>query len=1083
VRSTRHVAGWAAAALTAALIAVPGTAAATTGPHPAIPVGTPDGTTRPTPTAAQPPVRRLIVRMRDGATATAAVTAAAAALARAGSARAVRRLGTGSTLVVLSSPLSVADAWAVSRSLEARSDVLYAQPDLMMRPLGTASPVPVNDPLFARQWDLWDAKATTPGGYGVRAPAAWVRTRGSASVVVAVLDTGVTDHPDLPSSSFVPGYDFVSGDGPGGTAPFYTANDGDGRDADPHDPGDWITAAENAGTDPANGWYRGCPVGPSSWHGTHVTGTIVAAQDNGIGISGIAPDVKVEEVRVLGKCGGYTSDISDAITWAAGMHFAGIPDATRAAVISLSLGGPGACDPTTQAAISYADAHGTTVVVAAGNDGQSVVSTSTDLNNPNGSSPANCTGVIDVVATDRAGRLAPYSDFGAVAGSTVIAAPGGAGNGDANDILSTVNAGTQGPNTPGYAFYAGTSMATPHVAAAVALMESTVSSPLSPVEVARRLSATTMRFPTGSGCGSGTSRCGTGILDVATALPLAPAAPASLDAAASDGAVDLSWSAAAANGSRVTGYHVESQVVGSGSWQDVVADTGSTATTLHVAPLVNETTYLFRVTGINGVGAGAAATLSPAATPSAFAPAAPTVTGGVEILRAGWAPPPGQGVGAPRITGYSVRYRLAGTTSWSCLTGVSPACASGPTPTSATFRPWPAPLPAGRYEVRVATDNDSHGRGPFSPSGTATVTALAQPTRISGTTLRPFRDGFQDSVTVSARSNVPAAGWVRILTASGALVRAVRLPTAQSWAYAWTGRDARGRRVPDAAYRAQLLLSGRTSTPRVLATWSVRVASSRATTPVITSSSATVYPYRDGYLDTITISTTATVPATWRWTLVGPRGTVWTAAFSRRTVARVSWAGRGNHGVALPAGRYTLSATATGGEGRAATGRRTLIISAQRLRAVSFTAKVLPSSATPRALLGSWNANGGAPGSGLLAPGARIGFALPLPASVRGYAGLVVRTCSVGGGAPDADVHVTWRTRTWSSAGGDTAFRNVAGLCSSPMTTAVPPVAAAAPAASIFGGRVHVALENRTAGTGAWLVSWFTVSGTRYVLA
>src|SRR5690606_15464034 len=161
-----------------------------------------------------------------------------------------------------------------------------------------------------------------------------------------VLDTGYADHNDL-DANIVPGYDFIIDEA--------VAGDGDGRDGDAHDPGDWY------------GGYA------SSWHGTHVAGTVAAVTDNGAGLAGVAYKAKVQPVRVLGHGGGYTSDIADAIVWASGGTVDGVPaNENPAEVLNLSLGGDGSCaqDPVTQEAIDGAIERGVTVVVAAGNDNQ-----------------------------------------------------------------------------------------------------------------------------------------------------------------------------------------------------------------------------------------------------------------------------------------------------------------------------------------------------------------------------------------------------------------------------------------------------------------------------------------------------------------------------------------------------------------------------------------------------------------------------------------------------------------------------------------------------------------------------------------
>jgi serine protease len=222
-----------------------------------------------------------------------------------------------------------------------------------------------------------------------------------------------------------------------------------------------------------------------------VAGTIAAKTNNGSGVAGVAFNAKIVPVRVLGKCGGYTSDIADAIIWASGGSVAGVPaNANPARVINMSLGGGGACDTTTQNAINSARSRGTVVVVAAGNE-------NTDASSSN---PANCAGVVTVAATNRSGGRAYYSNYGTVVD---VAAPGGDVRTTGGGILSTLNAGTTVPGADSYAFYQGTSMATPHVAGVVALMLAKTPS-MTPDQVESTLKSTSRAFPAScSGCGAG----------------------------------------------------------------------------------------------------------------------------------------------------------------------------------------------------------------------------------------------------------------------------------------------------------------------------------------------------------------------------------------------------------------------------------------------------------------------------------------------------------------------------------------------------------------------------------------------------
>jgi serine protease len=205
-------------------------------------------------------------------------------------------------------------------------------------------------------------------------------------------------------------------------------------------------------------------------------------------VAGIAYGAKIVPVRVLGTCGGYTSDIADGIIWSSGGTVSGVPNiAARAHVINMSLGGSGACDTTTQNAINSARSRGTVVVVAAGNESV----------NASNSNPANCAGVIAVAATNRSGGRASYSNFGTIVD---VAAPGG-DSGAA--ILSTLNSGTKTPGSDSYAGYMGTSMATPHVAGVVALMLAK-NSAMTPDQVESALKSTARAFPAScSGCGAG----------------------------------------------------------------------------------------------------------------------------------------------------------------------------------------------------------------------------------------------------------------------------------------------------------------------------------------------------------------------------------------------------------------------------------------------------------------------------------------------------------------------------------------------------------------------------------------------------
>lgn len=335
-----------------------------------------------------------------------------------------------------------------------------------------------NDTQYNNQWHYYESTG------GLRAPAAWDNATGSG-VVVAVLDTGFRPHTDL-NANLLPGYDMITD--------AFIGNDGGGRDSDARDPGDWVAVGACGGGQPTQAQN-------SSWHGTHVAGTIAAVTNNNLGVAGVAYNSKVVPVRVLGKCGGYTSDIADGIIWASGGTVSGVPaNANPAKVINMSLGGSGACDSTTQAAINSARSRGTVIVVASGNDNA----------NANNFNPGNCTGVVNVAATNRSGGRAYYSNFGT---SIDVAAPGGAMNSanDSNGVLSTYNTGTTTPGSDSYGYSQGTSMAAPHVAGVAALILQKKPT-ATPDEVESILKTTTRAFP--ATC----TNCGTGIVDAAAAV-------------------------------------------------------------------------------------------------------------------------------------------------------------------------------------------------------------------------------------------------------------------------------------------------------------------------------------------------------------------------------------------------------------------------------------------------------------------------------------------------------------------------------------------------------------------------------------
>jgi len=502
------------------------------------------------------PVARLIIGLRpEAGTARAPAGDRIQALAARNrlDLRGQRAIGPTLRVVELGQPLTAAELADALARLQADPAVAFAEPDGRARHHSLP-----NDPLFPGQWQL---QAVQPAA--IDAQSAWDVTTGSPGIVVAVLDTGVRfDHPDLGriggGGRLLPGHDFVGRDYDG---QFRVANDGDGWDPDPSDPGDWVTDAD-AGLP----LFSGCEVGGSSWHGTRVAGLIGARTNNGAGIAGATWDGWVLPVRVLGKCGGSNADIMQAMRWAAGLHVEGVPDNPYPArILNLSLGGEGSCSAGFQAVIGELAGLGVVVVASAGNAGAAV------------ESPANCPGVVAVAGLRHAGTKVGYSNLGT---EVTLAAP--AGN-CVNRYLpclysldTTVDQGTTTPVGPDYTSQmnpsVGTSFSAPQVSALAALMLG-LNGSLGPAQVIARLQASARAFPApaagiplchvpaGAGdiqnteCGCTASTCGAGMLSAPAALAgaLRPiAAAVARPAAASPGQnVTLDASASTAADHRV----------------------------------------------------------------------------------------------------------------------------------------------------------------------------------------------------------------------------------------------------------------------------------------------------------------------------------------------------------------------------------------------------------------------------------------------------------------------------------------------------------------------------------------------------
>jgi len=333
-----------------------------------------------------------------------------------------------------------------------------------------------DDPLFSGQWYLKFTEMSAVNAIG-----AWDTEKGSNGVVVAVLDTGVLyDHPDLGrgdhDGKLLPGYDFVSN--------VAQANDGNGPDPDPSDPGDWINDA-----DLSNAAFSNCEVAGSSWHGTRVAGMIGALTNNGSGVAGLSWNSFILPVRVLGKCGGPDSDVIAGMRWAAGLTVPGAPvNPTPARIINMSLGSGGACEPSYQDVIRELTARKVLVVISAGNEGTVV------------SSPANCAGVAAVAAIRHAGSKVGFSSLGP---EVTIAAPGGNcvnvnGGPCLFSLDTTSNNGTTAPGANSFtnqsSFNLGTSFSAPIVSGIAALMLSENNN-LSTAQMLARLREGARQFP------------------------------------------------------------------------------------------------------------------------------------------------------------------------------------------------------------------------------------------------------------------------------------------------------------------------------------------------------------------------------------------------------------------------------------------------------------------------------------------------------------------------------------------------------------------------------------------------------------
>jgi len=444
---------------------------------------------------------------------------AAAGLGNAAAAQrapAIRPQGRAAHVLEFDRALSDAEVEAMLARLRASPEVEWAEAN-DREPLQGTTP---SDPYFggtAGQWwlqpvsgsDANTVEARLRGVPGLQR--AWTWTTGSASVPVAVLDTGITAHPEL-EGVWLPGMDMVSDPA--------MANDGDGRDADPTDPGDWLGDGDSSGEA-----FAGCHSHDSSWHGTVVSGILAARTDNNEGVAAVGWNGRVVPVRVAGKCGAEVADIIDGMRWAAGLLVSSghgwLPrNGHPVRVINLSFGGTKPCSRAYQSAIDELRARGVLVVAAAGNTQGAVTR------------PANCRGVVAVAALNRDGFKAHYSSFGpevtlATVGGDDVRGPSGSSLSDGG-VLTLFNAGRTGRGDDIYARSFGTSFATPIVAGTAALMLS-INPGLTVDQLVSGLTASArphVRSPwlaecsmaNSASCLCTTATCGAGMLDAEQAL-------------------------------------------------------------------------------------------------------------------------------------------------------------------------------------------------------------------------------------------------------------------------------------------------------------------------------------------------------------------------------------------------------------------------------------------------------------------------------------------------------------------------------------------------------------------------------------
>jgi serine protease len=572
-----------------------------------------------------------------------------------------RQLTPNMHVILLQQTLYGADVESALSALRADPSVEFADIDQRRYPMSLP-----DDPLFVAtpgiatgQWYMQTPSSTTTDLAATDAVTAWGITTGNTGTVIADVDTGVRfDHPDLlraglgTNGRLLPGYDFVSQDenrsNSSQLGTYLVANDGDGWDPDPSDPGDWISTA-----DQQNALFpsSSCPSANSSWHGTRVVGILGAITNNGVGIAGMTWGSWILPVRALGKCGGYDSDIIAGIEWAAGMSVSTtatpVPNNPYPAnIINLSLGGTGACISAYQIALKAVTGMGALVVVSAGNASTAV------------GAPANCSvlvpGVIAVAGLRNVGTKVGYSSFGPEVG---ISAPAGncvnTTGACLRSIDTTTNLGTTTPGQNGYTDQTnsnlGTSFSAPIVSGIAGLMRA-VNGNLTPKQLVTRLESSATPFPANTNnlpvCPASvagteecscpaTGECGTGMANALSAVnaalkPIAAVAfPATYTAVT---AVVFNGSGSAAACNRTIASYAWSAsgslTITSGANSSQASVTGSGTLVLTVTDSQGATDTATITVGATSATSTAPSTAGNNACTSAvsFTPVAPTVT-------------------------------------------------------------------------------------------------------------------------------------------------------------------------------------------------------------------------------------------------------------------------------------------------------------------------------------------------------------------------------------------------------------------------------------------------------------------------